>query len=141
MELWHEQTHRYHSELKEFKKLTAETMNALGKDHSLLLKDLEGAAARVDHVEREMDYLETQTSPRACANKADKVLEQGAWSVEESRTDEEEEEDWEEVRARVSGEKQGGAERSQPSSAGRMPLICYLHFHSRHSHGACYGYI
>uniref|UniRef100_A0A667X716 Olfactomedin-like 3a n=1 Tax=Myripristis murdjan TaxID=586833 RepID=A0A667X716_9TELE len=97
MELWNEQTHRYHSELKEFKKLTAETMNALGKDHSLLLKDLEGAAARVDHVEREMDYLETQTAPRACANKADKVLEQGAWSVEESRTDEEEEEDWEEV--------------------------------------------
>ncbi|XP_071398019.1 olfactomedin-like protein 3B [Centroberyx affinis] len=102
MELWHEQTHRYHTELQDFKKLTAVTMDGLGKEHSALLKDLEGAAVRVDRVEREMDYLETQTSPRACVNKADKVVEQGAWSVEERRGDEEEEEDWEEVHSRVS---------------------------------------
>ncbi|KAG7231508.1 hypothetical protein INR49_011610 [Caranx melampygus] len=56
----------------------------------MLIKDLEGAAVRVDRVEREMDYVETQTSPRACANKADKVLEQGGWGLQESRGEDDE---------------------------------------------------
>nr|XP_033483945.1 olfactomedin-like protein 3B isoform X1 [Epinephelus lanceolatus]XP_033483946.1 olfactomedin-like protein 3B isoform X1 [Epinephelus lanceolatus] len=102
MQLWHEQSHRYHTEMLDFKKLTAEAMDGLKNEHSMMFKDLEGAAARVDRVEREMDYVETQTSPRACANKADKVVEQGAWGLQESRGGEEEEEDWEELRSRVS---------------------------------------
>lgn len=106
MQFWHEQSHRYHTELQDFKKLTAETVDGLRNEHGTLLKDLEGASVRVDRVEREMDYVETQTSPRACANKADKVVEQGAWGLEESRGEEEEEEDWEELYSRVSGELQ-----------------------------------
>uniref|UniRef100_A0A8D0D1M1 Olfactomedin-like 3a n=1 Tax=Sander lucioperca TaxID=283035 RepID=A0A8D0D1M1_SANLU len=74
MQLWHEQSHRYHTEMLDFKKLTAEAMNGLRNEHSVLFKDLEGAAVRVDRMEREMDYVEAQTSPRACANKADKVV-------------------------------------------------------------------
>lgn len=81
-------------------------MDGLKNGHSMLFKDLEGARLRVDRVEREMDYVETQTSPRACANKADKVLEQGAWGLEQSRGAGEEEEDWEELHSRVSGELQ-----------------------------------
>lgn len=110
MQFWHEQTHRYHTELHDFKKLTSEAIDALSKEHGLLFKDLEGASARVDRAEREMDFVETQTSPRACANKADKVVEQSAWGLEERRGEEEEEEeeegDWEEVRSKVSGELQ-----------------------------------
>ncbi|KAM3872433.1 olfactomedin-like protein 3B [Diretmus argenteus] len=103
MELWHEQSHRYHTELQDFQKLAAEIIDGLGNEHGTLLNDLQGAAVRVDRVEREMDYLETQTSPRACVNKADKVVEQGAWSLGERRGEEEEEEvDWEEVHSRVS---------------------------------------
>ncbi|XP_029995000.1 olfactomedin-like protein 3B [Sphaeramia orbicularis] len=102
MHLWHEQTHRYHTELQDFKKLSAEAVDALGKEHAMLFKDLEGAVVKVDRVEREMDYVETQTSPRACVNKADKVVEQGEWSLKESRGEEEEEEDWEELYSRVS---------------------------------------
>ncbi|KAG7221661.1 hypothetical protein INR49_000028 [Caranx melampygus] len=109
MQFWHDQSHQYHTELQDFKKLTAETMAGLRSEHSMLIKDLEGAAVRVDRVEREMDYVETQTSPRACANKADKVLEQGEWGLQESRGEEDEEEeeeeeegDWEEFRSRVS---------------------------------------
>ncbi|KAM4610173.1 olfactomedin-like protein 3B [Polymixia lowei] len=105
MELWHEQSHRYHTELQDFKKLTAETVDALVKEHGVLLRDLDGASVRVDRAEREMDYLETRTSPRACVDKADKVLVQGARRVED-RTgvgeEEEEEEEWEEVHSRVS---------------------------------------
>ncbi|KAK2851834.1 hypothetical protein Q5P01_008110 [Channa striata] len=101
MQFWHEQSHRYHSELRDFRKVTAEATAALKNEHSTLLKDLEGATVRVDRMEREMDYVETQTSPRACAKKADKVVEQGAWGLEESRG-EPEEEDWEELHSRVS---------------------------------------
>ncbi|KAF7663517.1 hypothetical protein LDENG_00208580 [Lucifuga dentata] len=93
MEMWHVQSHLYHTELQDFRKLTAEAMDGLSKEHHMIFKDLEEATARVVRVEREMDYVETQTSPRACVNKADKVVEQGAWSVEESRK--EEDEDWE----------------------------------------------
>uniref|UniRef100_A0A3Q3M4J8 Olfactomedin-like 3a n=1 Tax=Labrus bergylta TaxID=56723 RepID=A0A3Q3M4J8_9LABR len=85
MQFWHDQSHRYHTELKDFKKLTAEAMDALSKEHSLLFKDLEGASVRVDRVEREMDFVETLTSPRACVKKADKVVEQGAWGLEENK--------------------------------------------------------
>ncbi|KAK9515137.1 hypothetical protein VZT92_025806 [Zoarces viviparus] len=102
MQLWHEQSHRYHTEQLDFKKLTAEAMDGLRSQHSMMFKDIEGAALRVDRVERDMDYVETQTSPRACVNKADKVLEQGAWSLQESRGEEEDEEEWEEVHSRVS---------------------------------------
>ncbi|XP_056279379.1 olfactomedin-like protein 3B [Pseudoliparis swirei] len=107
MQLWHEQSHRYHTELLDFKKLTAETMDGMRGQHSVMFKDLEGAAVRVDRVEREVDCVEIQTSPRACSNKADKVVEQGAWRLKESRGEKEEEEDeedkdWEELHSSVS---------------------------------------
>uniref|UniRef100_A0A665UPR8 Olfactomedin-like 3a n=1 Tax=Echeneis naucrates TaxID=173247 RepID=A0A665UPR8_ECHNA len=85
MQFWHEQSHRYHTELQDFKKLTAETMAGLRSEHGTLSKDLEGAAAQVDRVEREMDYVEIQTSPRACANKADRVVDSHFNSVKYSR--------------------------------------------------------
>ncbi|CAB1456355.1 unnamed protein product [Pleuronectes platessa] len=107
MQLWHDQSHRYHTELQDFKKLTAEAVDGLSSEHGSLFKDLEGAAVRVDRVEREMDYVEAQTSPRACARQAEKVVEQGVWGLEESRGEEEEGDDWEELHSRVSGELQG----------------------------------
>ncbi|XP_019129395.1 olfactomedin-like protein 3B [Larimichthys crocea] len=102
MQFWHEQSIRFHTEMRDFKKLTAEAMDGLKNEHSLLQRDIEGTVVQVDRVEREMDYVETRTSPRACANKADKVVEQGAWGLEENRGEQEEEEDWEELYSRVS---------------------------------------
>ncbi|XP_032417671.1 olfactomedin-like protein 3B [Xiphophorus hellerii] len=101
MQLWHEQAHQYRTEMLDFKKLTSEAMTGTKNDHSMMFKDLKGASARVDLVEREMDYVETQNSPRACATKAEKVLEQEAWGLQE-RDEVEEEEDWEELQSRVS---------------------------------------
>lgn len=115
MQFWHEESHRYHSELRDFKKLTAESMDELRRDHSVLFKDLEGASVRVERVEREMDYVENQISPRACTNKADKVLEHGAWGLKERREEEEEERDWEELQSRVSGEPRGRTCPLQPN--------------------------
>lgn len=108
MQFWHEQCHRYHSELLDFKKQTGEVMEGLRGGHGELLRDLEGATVRVDRVEREMDYMEARTSPRACANKADKVLEQETLGLEESRGGGDmEEEEWQELYSSVSGELQG----------------------------------
>lgn len=89
-------------ELQDFKKHAAEAVYRLRNEHGELLKDLDRAASRVERVEREMDYAETRSSPRACTNEADKVLEQEAWRMEESRGGEEEEE--EELFSTVSGE-------------------------------------
>ncbi|XP_017274649.1 olfactomedin-like protein 3B [Kryptolebias marmoratus] len=98
MQLWRDQSHRYRTEMLDFKKLTSEAIHGLRNDHSLMSKDLEGALLRVDRAEREMDYVETQNSPRACANRVDKVVEQEAWGLQER----EEDEDWEELQFRVS---------------------------------------
>ncbi|KAF0035921.1 hypothetical protein F2P81_011233 [Scophthalmus maximus] len=102
MQFWHEQSRRYHAEVQDFKKLTAETVDGLRSEHGALLKDLEGAALRVNRVEREMDHVESQTSPRACAVAADRVVEQGVWGPEERRGGEEEDDGWEELPSRVS---------------------------------------
>ncbi|XP_069567089.1 olfactomedin-like protein 3B [Brachyistius frenatus] len=102
MQLWHQQSHRYHAEMLDFGKLTAEVVEGLKNEHGALLRDLEGAGVRVDRAEREMDFVEARTSPRACAARADKVVEQEAWGLEESRGEEEEEEAWEELTSRVS---------------------------------------
>lgn len=61
---------------------------------------LQGALVQMDQAERELDYVETQNSPRACANRAEQVVEQEAWGLQER----EEDEDWEELQFRVSGE-------------------------------------
>ncbi len=37
---------------------------------------MEGAGARVDRVEREMDYIETKNPPKPCVKAADKMVEQ-----------------------------------------------------------------
>ncbi|XP_029974573.1 olfactomedin-like protein 3B [Salarias fasciatus] len=101
MLLWHDESHRHHTEMKDLRKLAAEAVDTLKNHHGSLAKNLEGAAARVDRIEREMDFVESQTSPRACANTADKVVEQGAWGLQESRGEAEDEE-WEEISSTVS---------------------------------------
>lgn len=94
-------------------------VDGLRNDHGVLLKDVEGVAARVEQVDRNMDHVESWRAPRACASKAEKVLEQGAWGLEEVRRGEEEEEgEWEELQSRVSGELRKrndlGFDRSSP---------------------------
>ena len=112
MEVWHEQSNRYHTELRDFKRLSADIMERLGKEHDTLHHDLERAGVKVERVEREMEYLENRNPPRPCVNAADRVVEQRTWKVEERRggAEEEEEEEeeegaWEEEFSRVSGEQ------------------------------------
>ncbi|XP_019722750.1 olfactomedin-like protein 3B [Hippocampus comes] len=99
MHLWKEQSRQYHMELQDLHKRSKKTIEGLKQGHSMLSTDVEAAAARLNRVEQNVDFVESQTSPRACANQADRVLEQGVWSEEESRGEEEEE--WEELPSRV----------------------------------------
>ncbi|XP_076131766.1 olfactomedin-like protein 3B [Alosa pseudoharengus] len=74
--LWHEQSNRYNSELKEFRQQATDLLERLGKDHLKLQLDLDGAGVRVERVEREMDYIETQNPPKPCTKAEDKMTEQ-----------------------------------------------------------------
>ncbi|XP_016135648.1 olfactomedin-like protein 3B [Sinocyclocheilus grahami] len=74
--LWHEQNNRYNSDLKEFRQQAVYLLEKLGKEHNKLRSDMEGAGARVDRVEREMDYIETKNPPKPCVKAADKMVEQ-----------------------------------------------------------------
>ncbi|XP_010873630.1 olfactomedin-like protein 3B [Esox lucius] len=74
MLIWHEQSNRYSTELRDFKKRTAQFIGGLNEDHSNLRQDLEGAGVRVDRVERELDYIETQNPARPCVTHADRMV-------------------------------------------------------------------
>lgn len=126
MQLWHEQAHQYRTEMQDFKKITSEAMRGLRNDHAMMFKDLEGASAQVHLVEREMDYVETQNSPRACANRADKVLEQDAWGLQE-RDEAEEEEDWQELQSSVSGELGEVCSYFRQTTSGDIQSFKYIH--------------
>lgn len=74
--LWHEQNSRYNSDLKEFRQQAADLLEKLTKEDNKLRLDMEAAGARVDRVEREMDYIETKNPPRPCVKAAAKMVEQ-----------------------------------------------------------------
>lgn len=76
--LWHDQNNRHNLDLKRFRQQATDLLGKLGKDHEQLRQDLEGARARVDRVEREMDYMETKNPPKPCMKAADKMVEQEA---------------------------------------------------------------
>ncbi|XP_056589228.1 olfactomedin-like protein 3B isoform X1 [Triplophysa dalaica] len=74
--MWHEQNSRYNSDLKEFRQQAADLLEKLTKEDNKLRLDMEAAGARVDRVEREMDYIETKNPPRPCVKAAAKMVEQ-----------------------------------------------------------------
>ncbi|XP_076860554.1 olfactomedin-like protein 3A [Brachyhypopomus gauderio] len=74
--LWHEQTSRYASELREFKQQMVSQLEGLDKNKETLRSELDAVGVRVDRVEREMDYLETQNGAQPCVDVDDKLVEQ-----------------------------------------------------------------
>lgn len=74
MLIWHEQSNHYNTELRHFKKQTAEFIKGLNQDHGTLRQDLEGTGVRMDRIEREMDYIETQNPARPCVNQEDRMV-------------------------------------------------------------------
>ena len=77
------QTNRYASELREFKQQMVAQLEALDKNKETLRIDLDSVGTRVDRVEREMDYLETQNGALPCVDVDDKLVEQQVTVVKE----------------------------------------------------------
>ncbi|XP_029948095.1 olfactomedin-like protein 3A [Salarias fasciatus] len=83
--LWHEQTARYASELRELKQQMVSQLENLDKEKETLRMNLDGVGTRVDRVERELDYLETQNGAQPCVDVDDKLIEQQVTLVEEKQ--------------------------------------------------------
>ncbi|XP_010779893.1 olfactomedin-like protein 3A [Notothenia coriiceps] len=83
--LWHEQTARYASELRELKQQMVSQLESLDKEKEFLRVTLDGVGTRVDRVERELDYLETQNGAQPCVDVDDKLIEQQVMLVKEKQ--------------------------------------------------------
>ncbi|XP_076601136.1 olfactomedin-like protein 3A [Chaetodon auriga] len=83
--LWHEQTTRYASELRELKQQMVSQLETLDKEKETLRTNLDGVGSRVDRVERELDYLETQNGAQPCVDVDDKLIEQQVTLVKEKQ--------------------------------------------------------
>ncbi|KAM3621477.1 uncharacterized protein V6R79_011733 [Siganus canaliculatus] len=82
---WHEQTTRYASELRELKQQMVSQLENLDKEKEILRTNLDGVGTRVDRVERELDYLETQNGAQPCVDVDDKLIEQQVTLVKEKQ--------------------------------------------------------
>ncbi|KAL2091197.1 hypothetical protein ACEWY4_013460 [Coilia grayii] len=74
--LWHEQTTRYASELREAKQALVLQLEGLEKSKEVQRGELDGLGTRVSRVEREMDFLETQKEAQPCVDVDEKLVEQ-----------------------------------------------------------------
>lgn len=83
--LWHEQTSRYASELRELKQQMVSQLQSLDKEKETLRINVDGVGTRMDRVERELDYLETQNGAQPCVDVDDKLIEQQVTLVEEKQ--------------------------------------------------------
>lgn len=63
---WHDQSSRYSTELRDFKNQVLGMLEAAEKEREAMRAEAEGAAVRVDRLEREVDYLETQNPAPPC---------------------------------------------------------------------------
>lgn len=57
----------------------------LDKEKETLRTNLDGVGTRVDRVERELDYLETQNGAQPCVDVDDKLIEQQVTLVKEKQ--------------------------------------------------------
>lgn len=57
----------------------------LDKEKEVLRMNLDGVGTRVDRVERELDYLETQNGVQPCVDVDDKLIEQQVTLVQEKQ--------------------------------------------------------
>lgn len=60
-------------------------LESLDKEKETLRMNLDGVGTRVDRVERELDYLETQNGAQPCVDVDDKLIEQQVMLVKEKQ--------------------------------------------------------
>ncbi|XP_050810318.1 olfactomedin-like protein 3 [Gopherus flavomarginatus] len=72
---WHDQSSRYSTELREFKSQVITMLENMEKEQDRLRTEVENTAVRVDRLEREVDYLETQNPVPSCVEVDEKLVE------------------------------------------------------------------
>ncbi|XP_032622509.1 olfactomedin-like protein 3 [Chelonoidis abingdonii] len=72
---WHDQSSRYSTELREFKSKVITMLENMEKEQDRLRTEVENTAVRVDRLEREVDYLETQNPVPSCVEVDEKLME------------------------------------------------------------------
>lgn len=72
---WHDQSSRYSTELREFKSQVITMLENMEKEQDRLRTEVENTAVRVDRLEREVDYLETQNPIPSCVEVDEKLME------------------------------------------------------------------
>lgn len=80
---WHDNTNRYAVELREFKQQIVALMETLEKERQGLRNELDNTNTRVERMERELDFLETQNHAPPCVEVDDKLVEQQVRKVKE----------------------------------------------------------
>ncbi|KAK1152303.1 olfactomedin-like protein 3A [Acipenser oxyrinchus oxyrinchus] len=80
---WHDNTNRYAVELREFKQQIVALMETLEKERQGLRSELDNTNTRVERMERELDFLETQNHAPPCVEVDDKLVEQQVRKVKE----------------------------------------------------------
>lgn len=72
---WHDQSSRYSTELRDFKNQVITMMENMEKERERLHTEVETTAVRVERLEREVDYLETQNPALPCMEVDEKLVE------------------------------------------------------------------
>ncbi|XP_029429701.1 olfactomedin-like protein 3 [Rhinatrema bivittatum] len=72
---WHDQSSRYSSDLREFKNKVLTLLENLEKEKDAWRSEMENTNIRVERLEREVDYLETQNPAPPCVEVDEKLTE------------------------------------------------------------------
>lgn len=72
---WHDHSSRYSSELRDFKNQVLKMLENIEKEREAVRNEVENTNVRVDRLEREVDYLETQNPAPPCVEIDEKLTE------------------------------------------------------------------
>ncbi|XP_069617877.1 olfactomedin-like protein 3 isoform X2 [Ranitomeya imitator] len=72
---WHDQSSRYSAELRDFKNQVLKMLENIEKEKDTVRNEMENTNVRVDRLEREVDYLETQNPAPSCVEIDEKLTE------------------------------------------------------------------
>ncbi|XP_018421449.1 PREDICTED: olfactomedin-like protein 3 isoform X2 [Nanorana parkeri] len=72
---WHDHSSRYSSELRDFKNQVLKMLENIEKEREAMRNEVESTNVRVDRLEREVDYLETQNPAPPCVEIDEKLTE------------------------------------------------------------------
>lgn len=84
---WHDQSSRYSTELRDFKNQVLGMLETAEKEREAMRSEAESAAVRVDRLEREVDYLETQNPAPPCVEVDETLMEKQVATAKQKKNE------------------------------------------------------